>query len=250
MPRFRAVGTATAPSAEGPPYRLAPEVAQFSQRDSLAWTIGIVPQQQGISEPLARGKFGGDLIVQPLALPEVKLIVPRVFRDDRGHFSETYNLRRYADAGVDVVFVQDNHSFSARKGTVRGLHFQTPPIAQAKLVSVARGAIFDVAVDIRAGSPTFGKYVSATLSAREGSQIFLPVGFAHGMMTLEPDTEVLYKVSNYYSPSHEISLLWNDPALAIRWPFSVGEPILSPKDVGGLRIADLPPVFEYTGPLT
>jgi dTDP-4-dehydrorhamnose 3,5-epimerase len=190
------------------------------------------------------------LIVQPLALPEVKLIVPRIFRDTRGHFSETYSLRRYADAGIDAVFVQDNHSFSAKKSTVRGLHFQIAPFAQAKLVRVARGAIFDVAVDIRTGSPTFGKYASATLSAEEGNQIFLPIGFAHGLMTLEPDTEVLYKVSNYYSPGHEISLLWNDPALAINWPSNGSEPVFSPKDESGIRIAELPPVFEYTGAMT
>jgi len=190
------------------------------------------------------------LIVQPLALPEVKLIVPRVFRDNRGHFSETYSLRRYADAGIDAVFVQDNHSFSARKGTVRGLHFQTAPFAQAKLVRVARGAVFDVAVDVRTESPTFGKHVSATLSASEGNQIFLPAGFAHGLMTLEPDTEVLYKVSSDYSPGHEIGLLWNDPALAIDWPFGGSDVILSPKDESGLRLAELPPVFEYTGAMT
>ncbi len=188
--------------------------------------------------------------VQPLALPEVKLIVPQVFRDNRGHFSETYNCRRYADAGIDAVFVQDNRSFSAKKGTIRGLHFQTAPFAQAKLVHVARGAIFDVAVDIRAGSPTFGKHVSATLSARDGNQIYLPIGFAHGLMTLEPDTEVLYKVSSYYSPAHEISVLWNDPALAIDWPSGGGEPVLSPKDEAGFPIAELPPVFEYAGAMT
>lgn len=184
------------------------------------------------------------MIVQPLTLPEVKLVVPQVFGDNRGHFSETYSFRRYADAGIDAVFVQDNHSLSVEKGTVRGLHFQTAPYAQAKLVRVARGAIFDVAVDIRPASPTFGKHVSATISASEGNQIFLPAGFAHGLMTLEPDTEVLYKVSDYYSPDHELSLLWNDPALAIGWPFDDGEVTVGAKDRAGLRFADLRSILD------
>src|SRR5690349_17153713 len=137
------------------------------------------------------------LTLDPL-MPEVKVAILKKHGDARGFFTETYTYRAFAAAGMGDTFVQDNHALSAAKGTVRGLHFQTPPFAQAKLVRVTRGAILDVAVDIRVGSPTYGKHVATTISAAAWNQIYIPIGFAHGLVTLEPDTEVLYKVSNYY----------------------------------------------------
>ncbi len=163
--------------------------------------------------------------------------------DQRGFFSETYNRRALAEAGIDTEFVQDNHSLSVLQGTLRGLHFQTPPAAQAKLVRVVRGAIVDVAVDIRVGSPSFGQHVSYRLSAKEWNQLYVPEGFAHGYCTVEPDTEVIYKVSGYYAPEHERGLQWNDPALAIDWP--VPEPLLSEKDRVYPALGELPEYFSY-----
>lgn len=181
--------------------------------------------------------------VESLAIPEVKIIRPKKHGDARGFFSETYSQKALAEAGVDLAFVQDNHAFSAAPGTVRGLHFQTAPFAQDKLVRVVRGSIFDVAVDLRRGSPTYGKHVSAVISAKDWNQILVPVGFAHGLVTLEPDTEVLYKVTNYYAPQHDLGLLWNDPALGIAWPVSEANAILSAKDKVQPRLADLPAYF-------
>jgi dTDP-4-dehydrorhamnose 3,5-epimerase len=168
--------------------------------------------------------------VQCLAIPEVKIVTPVRHADERGFFSEVYNQAAFAAAGIDIAFVQDNHSLSVPQGTVRGLHFQTPPFAQAKLIRVLRGAIIDVAVDLRRGSPTFGQHVSAIISAAEGNQILVPVGFAHGLATLEPDTEILYKVSAPYSREHDKGLLWNDPALNIAWPVGAEAAVLSAKD--------------------
>ena len=168
--------------------------------------------------------------VERLNIPDIRLLVPRKHGDARGFFSETYNRKSFAALGIDIDFVQDNHSLSAEKGTVRGLHFQTPPFAQDKLVRVTRGSVFDVAVDLRRDSPTYGLHVSAVLSAQAWNQILVPIGFAHGFMTLEPDTEVIYKVSNYYAPDHDKGLLWNDPALGIAWPLAEDEAILSEKD--------------------
>ena len=168
--------------------------------------------------------------VETLAIPDVKLLIPRRFGDQRGFFSEVYNARTLAEAGIDSEFVQDNHSFSAHSGTVRGLHFQTPPRAQDKLVRVARGSVFDVAVDLRRSSPTYGRHVSVVLSAEAWNQLLIPVGFAHGFMTLESGTEVVYKVSDYYAPDHDEGLLWNDSGLGIRWPRPENEAALSDKD--------------------
>ena len=181
--------------------------------------------------------------VEALNIPAVKILAPGKHGDDRGFFSETYNKKALAAAGVRLEFVQDNHSFSAAKGTVRGLHFQTPPFAQDKLVRVARGAIFDVAVDLRRSSPTYGRHVSATLSAAAWDQILVPIGFAHGLMTLEPNTEVIYKVSDYFAPEHDHGLLWNDPALGIEWPLAEHEAILSDKDRAQPRFADFTTPF-------
>lgn len=185
------------------------------------------------------------LSVESLAIPAVKIITPKKHGDDRGFFSETYSRKALADAGIDIDFVQDNHAFSAAKGTVRGLHFQTPPAAQDKLVRVVRGAILDVAVDLRVGSPTFGRHVSAVISAEAWNQILVPVGFAHGLVTLEPNTEVIYKVSGYYSPENDKGLRWNDPALGIDWPLDGAEPQLSAKDRVQPLLAELPAYFQY-----
>ena len=182
---------------------------------------------------------------QSLSIPEVKLLSPKKFDDHRGFFSETYSSRTFDDAGVNVAVVQDNHSLSFEKGTVRGLHFQIPPFAQDKLIRVTRGAIFDVAVDIRQGSPTYGQHVSATISAEAWNQIFVPIGFAHGLVTLEPNSEVFYKASDFYSTEHDRGLRWNDPALAIPWPIAYADAILSDKDRVQPLLADLPAYFTY-----
>ena len=179
-----------------------------------------------------------------LSIPDVKVLTPKKHGDHRGFFSEVYNRRSLTVTGVDIDFVQDNHSLSAEKGTVRGLHFQTPPFAQDKLVRVARGSVFDVAVDLRRGSATYGRHVSVVLSAEAWNQVLVPIGFAHGFMTLEPDTEVIYKVSNYYAPDHDQGLLWNDPALGIAWPIAENEATLSEKDRRQPRFAELVTPFE------
>lgn len=170
------------------------------------------------------------MYVQDTALAGIKVVHAKKHGDHRGFFSEVYNKKALAEAGIEIEFVQDNHSLSAEKGTVRGLHFQAPPFAQDKLVRVVRGAVFDVAVDLRKGSATYGEHVGVVLSAEAWNQLLVPIGFAHGFMTLEADTEVVYKVSDYYAPDHDHGLLWNDPALGIRWPIAEDEAILSDKD--------------------
>ena len=182
--------------------------------------------------------------VECLDIPDVRVLSPRKYADLRGFFSETYNKKAFAALGIDIDFVQDNHSYSADKGTVRGLHFQTPPFAQDKLVRVARGSVFDIAVDLRQGSSSYGRHASAVLSADAWNQILVPIGFAHGFMTLEPDTEVIYKVSNYYAPDHDKGLLWNDPALGINWPISDDEAVFSEKDGKLPRLAELVTPFD------
>jgi len=183
--------------------------------------------------------------VESLTISDVKLVHTERYGDHRGFFSEVYSRAKYAEAGIPDTFIQDNHSMSAAKGTVRGLHFQHGPNAQAKLLRVAHGAILDVAVDIRVGSPTFGKHVAAELSAENWRQLYVPVGFAHGFCTLEPDTEVLYKVTAPYDPDHESAILWNDPALAIGWPVSPADATLSEKDAAARLLAELPEFFRY-----
>jgi dTDP-4-dehydrorhamnose 3,5-epimerase len=184
------------------------------------------------------------LSVEPTAIPDVKLVTPQRFGDHRGYFCETYNRQRFADAGITTDFVQDNHSLSVAVGTVRGLHFQSPPFAQAKLIRVVRGRIFDVAVDIRRSSPTYGRHVAVELSAENGHQLLVPIGFAHGFCTLKPNTEIAYKVSAYYSAAHDHGLAFDDPDLAIAWPVPSAEAILSDKDRRNPRLADLPVYFE------
>jgi dTDP-4-dehydrorhamnose 3,5-epimerase len=171
------------------------------------------------------------------------LITPRRFCDHRGFFSETFRADLLAANGIDAVFVQDNHVRSGSRGVLRGLHFQIPPQAQGKLVRVARGSILDVCVDLRQNSPTYGKHVAAELSAANWQQLWVPVGFAHGYVTLEADTEVLYKTTDTYAPQHERSLAWDDPALAIDWRVPHGEVTLSDKDRAQPRLADLGVVF-------
>jgi dTDP-4-dehydrorhamnose 3,5-epimerase len=168
--------------------------------------------------------------ITALDLPEVKLVTPRRFADSRGYFMETYGSAQFAANGIPAVFVQDNQAQSVARGTIRGLHFQAPPKAQAKLVRVVKGAIFDVAVDIRRGSPSYGKWCGATLTASGGEQLFVPHGFAHAYCTLEPDTEVLYKVDDYYAPASEGGMRWDDPTVGIDWPVEKEKAILSDKD--------------------
>jgi dTDP-4-dehydrorhamnose 3,5-epimerase len=177
----------------------------------------------------------------------ISLIATRRYRDERGWFSETYSARHLAAIGIDTVFVQDNQSFSARIGTLRGMHFQGPPAAQAKLVRCIRGQIFDVAVDLRRGSPTYGRWVGAKLSAQTGEQIFVPVGFAHGFVTLEPETEVAYKTSAPYSPESEGGLRWDDSEVGIAWPVDRDAVTCSDKDrdLPSLSFVDTP--FDYDG---
>lgn len=180
------------------------------------------------------------LDVEQLAIPGVKLIRVSKFGDARGFFSETYNATAFAEAGIAVSFVQDNQSLSAPAGTVRGLHAQRPPFAQDKLVRVTRGRIWDVAVDVRPGSPTFGRWTGAEISAEAWNQIFIPAGFLHGFCTLEPDTEVHYKVSNVYSAGQEFGVRWNDPDLNIGWPVADDKAVLSDKDRALPLFKDMP----------
>ena len=177
----------------------------------------------------------------------VRLISTKRFGDERGWFTETYNQEGFAKLGIHDVFRQDNHSMSAEPGVLRGLHFQRPPHAQAKLVRCVRGSIFDVAVDVRKGSPTYGKWFSAVLSAENGKQLYVPIGFAHGFVTTEPFTEVQYKVNALYAPSAEGGVIWNDPSLAIPWPLPPGGPSLSPKDIVLPTLAELDSPFAYDG---
>ncbi len=170
--------------------------------------------------------------IESLNIPDVKLITPTRFGDSRGYFAETFVAPRLAAAGIDLPFVQDNQSFSAASGTVRGLHCQIAPFVQGKLVRVLRGAIWDVAVDAREGSPTFGQWAAATLSADNFAQLWVPPGFLHGFCTLEADTEIFYKVTALYDRGAERGVLWNDATLKLPWPLPDGRAVLSAKDTG------------------
>jgi dTDP-4-dehydrorhamnose 3,5-epimerase len=181
--------------------------------------------------------------VTPLAPEGVLLIVPKRFADPRGYLVETYRADLFDEIGIRTAFVQDNQSLSARRGTIRGLHFQRPPATQAKLVRAIRGAIFDVAVDLRRGSANYGRWCAATLTAAGGEQLFVPRGFAHGFCTLEPDSEIAYKMDGYYSPAYDAGLLWNDPEIGIQWPVEAAEAILSDKDRKLPRLSELDPPF-------
>jgi len=182
--------------------------------------------------------------VEDTAIAGVKIITPKKFGDHRGFFSEVYSRKAWSEAGLDYEFVQDNHSFSVEVGVIRGLHFQTAPFGQDKLVRVVKGRVLDVAVDLRRSSPTFGKHVAVELSAANWRQLLVPIGFAHGFCTLEPDCEVLYKVTNIYSPAHDKGLAFDDPALGIDWRIDLAKAVLSDKDRKHPRLAELGAMFE------
>ena len=178
------------------------------------------------------------MMASRLAIPDVILFEPRIFGDDRGFFFESFNQRQFDEAvGRSVPFVQDNHS-SSQKNVLRGLHYQTEPSAQGKLVRVVRGAAFDVAVDVRKGSPTFGKWVAETLTGQNRKQLWIPEGFAHGFVALEDNTEFLYKVTNFYDSKCDRSLRWDDPTIGIDWPV-MGTPLLSPKDAAAPLLEEI-----------
>ncbi|NWG70859.1 MAG: dTDP-4-dehydrorhamnose 3,5-epimerase [Parvularculaceae bacterium] len=181
--------------------------------------------------------------VKALAIPDVKLVTPKRFADARGYFSETWNARAFAAAGILSAFMQDNQSLSIARGTVRGLHYQAPPFAQAKLVRVLKGAVLDVAVDARKGSPSYGRHVSARLDDETGAQLFVPQGFLHGFVTLEPGTVVAYKVDAPYDRASDGAVRWNDPDLAIDWGVDVDEAILSEKDAAAPFFRDFQTPF-------
>ncbi|YCI75544.1 dTDP-4-dehydrorhamnose 3,5-epimerase [Bacillus sp. R1-10] len=167
----------------------------------------------------------------------VMVIEPKIFGDHRGWFTETYNEESFKKAGIDSVFIQDNHSFSATKGTLRGLHYQKDPKAQTKLVRCTKGSIFDVAIDIRKESPTYGEWYGVELSEENKKQLLVPKGFAHGFMTLTDDVEVQYKVDELYSPEHDRGIIWNDPEVGIEWPINI-QPVLSAKDENAPLLKD------------
>jgi dTDP-4-dehydrorhamnose 3,5-epimerase len=181
--------------------------------------------------------------IETTPLPGVLLITPARHGDERGFFSETFRASALAEAGFDKPFIQDNHSRSPRRGTVRGLHFQLPPVAQDKLIRVTRGALLDVAVDIRAGSPTYGRAFAVELSAENWRQLLIPAGFAHGFQTLTDDVEALYKVTAYYAPEHERGLRWNDPALQIEWPIPAEQSLVNARDAAWPMLDQLGPQF-------
>ncbi len=190
---------------------------------------------------------GAGGMLEPTALDGVRVITPRWFDDARGAFCETYNRQTLAGHGLDVEFVQDNHSVSRQAGTVRGLHFQTPPAAQAKLVRVVAGAIWDVAVDIRRGSSSYGQWVGVDLSAENGRQIFIPAGFLHGFVTRTPNAQVVYKCSHVYAPDAEGSVRFDDPDLGIDWGIPADQAVLSDKDAAAPSFAALDSPFIYEG---
>lgn len=179
------------------------------------------------------------MIFKRLEIPDVIIIEPTVFEDERGYFFESYQQEKFKEMGINVDFVQDNQSLSVKAGTLRGLHYQVNPKAQAKIVRVITGAIFDVAVDIRKNSQTFKKWVGVVLTAENKRQIFIPKGFAHGICTLTPNTEILYKIDEFYSKEHERSIGWNDPDINVKWPLEdIGEVTLSEKDKNALFLKD------------
>lgn len=182
--------------------------------------------------------------IEHVHIPGLLLLQPARFGDQRGFFSETYSKRIFAEAGVEAEFVQDNHSLSVPAGVVRGLHFQTPPFAQAKLIRVLKGRIFDVVVDIRQSSPNYGRHFSVELSADNWQQLYIPEGFAHGFATMEENTEIAYKVTNFYAPEYDSGLLWSDPALGIDWPVTVEAATVSAKDEKLPLFADLHSPFD------
>jgi len=189
--------------------------------------FGVAPESSGMVE------------MRQLQLEGLVELRPKRWNDERGFFSEVWREEWLVNAGVSARFVQDNHSYSNKRGVLRGLHFQTPPAAQDKLVRVARGSIFDVAVDIRGGSATYGQWAGLVISAEDWNQLLIPRGFAHGFVALEDDTDVLYKVTAPYSPEFERTIRFDDPALGIDWPLRAGETVLSPKDSAAPLLAEV-----------
>lgn len=181
--------------------------------------------------------------IEPTTLPDVLILTPRRLGDARGWLTETWNAARIAEAGLDLAFVQDNHTFSAKRGTLRGLHYQSPPRAQDKLVRCSRGAVLDVAVDFRVGSPHFAQWVGVRLSAENGRQVLVPKGFLHGFLTLTDDCEVQYKCTDVYSPDHDHALRWDDPTFGVDWGISA--PILSDRDATAPLLADVQSPFRW-----
>jgi dTDP-4-dehydrorhamnose 3,5-epimerase len=208
------------------------------------WLIYLLGCQSKLNELAARcEETKKRMDIRELVIPDVKLIVPQRYTDARGYFSETWSDRLFRREIANVTFVQDNLSVTAKKGTLRGLHFQRPPFAQGKLVRVVRGSILDIAVDIRKGSPTYSQHVATTLNAHDGAQLWIPPGFLHGFCTIEDVTEVSYKVTSYYSADHDAGVVWNDPTLGIKWPVDASSVVLSEKDQHLPRFLDLPDLF-------
>lgn len=204
-----------------------------------------LPQGQAVAARFLVLK-GRHLKIELLSLAGLALLTPRRFGDARGFFEETWSRKVLAEGGIDIDFVQDNHSLSAQVGTIRGLHFQAPPHAQAKLVRCGRGRLFDVAVDIRRGSPTFGQWYGVELSAENGAQLLIPAGFAHGFVTREPDTEIVYKCSDYYAPQAEGSVRYDDPAIGIDWGVTEAASI-SAKDAAAPLLSQIESPFVFGG---
>ncbi len=183
--------------------------------------------------------------IEQTPLRDLLILTPKRFGDNRGFFCESWNRNTFAQHGLEFDFVQDNHSLSQKTGTLRGLHYQTPPHAQDKLVRCGRGRLFDVAVDIRKGSPTFGKWFGVELSFENGKQLLVPKGFLHGFISLEPDTEIVYKCTDFYAPDCDAAIRWDDPLIGVDWPTGNSQPILSEKDINAPHLADIDSPFVY-----
>lgn len=223
-----------------------PGAVELSREFSRTACAAGVAMLSSVSEsrPLDGAQEAGNFTAHRFAIAGPVLVAARRFGDHRGFFLETYSSRDFAALGIPDLFVQDNHSLSAQPGTIRGLHFQLPPRAQAKLVRVLRGAILDIAVDIRRSSPSFGQHVAVTLSAADARQFYVPAGFAHGFCTLEPDTEVAYKVTDFYAPDCDRGIAWDDPDLGLAWPVAPEAAQLSDKDRRAPRLRDLAGGFD------
>jgi len=183
--------------------------------------------------------------IEQTPLPDLLILTPQRFGDTRGFFCESWNRNTFSQHGLNFDFVQDNHSLSEKSGTLRGLHYQTPPHAQDKLVRCGRGCLFDVAVDIRKGSPNFGQWFGVELSFDNGKQLLVPKGFLHGFVSMEPNTEIVYKCTDFYAPNCDAAIRWDDPAIGIDWPLGNSQPILSGKDINAPHLADIESPFEY-----
>lgn len=224
-------------------------MADLSERSGLEWACGpaVLENCRTVTQAIGIVHRPEGLIGEGWLTMPVRIVMPQRFRDSRGWFTETYNASRFVGLGIDAAFCQDNLSFSAERLTLRGIHFQRPPHAQAKLVRCVRGRIFDVAIDLRRASPTFGRSVTAVLSSDGGEQLFVPAGFGHAYLTLDPDCEVAYKVDSYYAPDDEGGIAWDDPELAIDWPLGSARPLLSAKDAALPLLKDGAFEFAYDG---